>query len=184
MPTPYFKNLVIGDQTYSFEHLEPFTFQLVSKLAQKTLLIHVTFTNHCFTHKYKPEKYQAGQLLLDTDTPRPRVFCPTRYRLSRELNLADLIRGMTHPKCKVSQSKERRNWAYTMQIDNPEGPYYLFFEIRKAVQAGRQRQDLSIIVESAYPDDPEEKTPVFVGDMSFILLCGKTYKRQPVTAGR
>lgn len=57
--------------------------------------------------------------------------------------------GLNHPKCKVSRTKAVRNWAYTLHINDPLGSCYVIFEIRNAVQPRRQKQGLTIVVESA-----------------------------------
>lgn len=178
----YFPQLVIAGQSINLSHLEPFSFNIDSKKAKKVLNIHVTFSTHCFSRRYKAESHPAGEPMIDHDTPRPRTFCPIRYRLSKQLPA--LILGLNHPKCSVTQTGTRRNWAYTIQIDDPSGPYYVFFEIRKAVQGGRQKQDLTLVVESAYHDDPNEPDPVLLGDMAFLVLCADTYMRLPVATRR
>ncbi|MBN3471604.1 hypothetical protein G0D98_24825 [Pseudomonas savastanoi pv. phaseolicola] len=179
---PYFAPLAIGGEHIDLTHLEPFTFEIDSRLAKKTLAVHVTFSNHCFWRKYSAEKHPAGEPIIDPTSPRPRTFCPIRYRLSKQLPA--LILGLNHPKCKVSQTKALRNWAYTLQINDPSGPYYVIFEIRKAVQPGRQKQYLTIVVESAYHDDPEQPEPVLLGEMGFLILCANTYMRKPVAVKR
>lgn len=73
MPS-YFDPIVIGDERFSLEHLEPFTFPVASELAQKDLRIHVTFSNHCFTKKYDASEHPAGEPILDQHTPRPPVI--------------------------------------------------------------------------------------------------------------
>lgn len=178
----YFPELVIAGEPIDLSHLDPFSFQIDSKLAKKTLTVHVTFSNHCFSRKYKPETHLGGEPIIDADSPRPRTFCLIRYRLSKLLPA--LIHGLNHPKCKVTQTASRRNWAYSIKIEDPSGPYYVFFKISKAVQAGRQKQDLSLVIESAYHDDPNEPDPVLLGDMAFLILCGKTYLRLPVATKR
>ncbi|RMO18198.1 hypothetical protein ALQ46_02219, partial [Pseudomonas savastanoi pv. phaseolicola] len=54
----------------------------------------------------------------------------------------------------------------------------------KAVQPGRQKQYLTIVVESAYHDDPEQPEPVLLGEMGFLILCANTYMRKPVAVKR
>lgn len=179
---PFFKPLDVGGQTYHFDHLEPFSFNIESKIAQKNLSIHVTFTNHCFTTKYIPESHLQGEPIIDRGSERPRAFCRTRYRLSKQL--PDLISGLSHPKSMVKQSSSRRNWAYSIQISDPTGPYHVFFVLRRAVQPGRQKQDLSMVVESAYHGDSGHPGPVLLGEMGFVMLCGKTYTGQKVATRR
>ena len=66
---------------------------------------------------------------------------------------------------------------YTLQIYDPLGPYYVIFEIRKAVQPGWQKQDLTIVVESAHHGDPEQPDSVLLGEIGFLTLCANTCMR-------
>lgn len=127
-------------------------------------------------------KDPAGEPVIHPTSPRPSTFCPIRCRLSKQFPA--LILGFNHPKCKVSQAKVLRNWALTLQINDPVGSYHVICEIRKAVQPGRQKQDLTIVVESDYHDDPEQADPVLLGEMGFLTLCANTYMRKPVTVKR
>ncbi|MCF9002355.1 hypothetical protein [Pseudomonas syringae] len=84
----------------------------------------------------------------------------------------------------MSQTKALRNWAYTLQINDPSGPYYFIFEIRKALQPGRQKQYMKIVDESAYHDDPEQPDSILLGEMGFLTLCTNTDMRKPVVVKR
>ncbi len=48
------------------------------------------------------------------------------------------------------------------------------------MRRGLQKQDLKIVVEGAYHDDPELSDPVPLGGMGFLNLCANTYMRKPV----
>lgn len=72
----YFAPLAIGGEHIDLTHLEPFTFEIDSKLAKKILEVHVTFSNHCFSRKYNAEKHPAGETIIDP-TSRDHV-CPFR----------------------------------------------------------------------------------------------------------
>jgi hypothetical protein len=50
--------------------------------------------------------------------------------------------------------------------------------------ADRDRQDLNLVVESAYHQDPTRAEPAVRGAMGFILLCGKVYKGEPIATRR
>jgi hypothetical protein len=173
----YFPPLTIGDLTYGFDHLNPFTFSFHSELAKRTLSIHVTFSNHCFSKACDPEASQAGETTIDAGA-RPRTFCPVRYRLS--LDLPTIVANLNQPHIKVWQTAAQRNWAYSLRIENPEGPYHIFFEVRRA--APSKPQDLNLVVESAYHQT--QAPPKLFGRMGFMLLCGKVYLRQPTATKR
>lgn len=177
----YFPELVIDGQLVDLSHLEPFTFVFHSLLAKRDLRVHVTFSNHCFSHSYDPAIHPVDEKVMGAKSPRPRVFCPTRYRLSQQL--PELVRGLNHPKVKVWETSRERNWCYSIKIDDPEGPYHVFFEVRRATKEKRQWQDLNMVIESAYHQDQDEG-PDLKGSMAFVLLCGKVYLGKPTSTKR
>ncbi|HDZ58145.1 MAG TPA: hypothetical protein ENI17_02695 [Pseudomonas xinjiangensis] len=183
MSKPYFQSLRVGGDTLSLTHLEPFTFLVDSNKARKKLRVHVTYSTHCFTRRfYHGSEHPDGYPLLDIDTPRPRIFCPVRYRLS--IQLPELIGGLNQPSIKVLQTTSRRNWAYSITILHPAGPYHVFFELSRSAKHQKSWQDLNLVVESAYHEDPNEEPPSFLGTMGFVLLCGKVYLGEPVATKR
>ncbi len=140
--------------------------------------VHVTFSNHCFSTRYDQALHPAGERILLDHAQRQRSFCMTRYRLS--LSLPPVIKGLNHPQAKVSETAAMRNWAYSIMIEDPSGPYHVFFELRRAAEG--KPQDLNLVVESAYHQT--EKPPRLFGKMGFMLLCGKVYLRQPTSTKR
>jgi len=175
----YFPTLVIANERIDLSHLAPFTFIVDSRLAKRKLRVHVTFSNHCFSRGY--ECGADDQTIIEMGSSRPRMFCPIRYRLSRQL--PQLIEALNHPQAKVWETSAERNWCYSITIDAPEGPYHVFFEVRRASKERRQWQDLHLVVESAYHQD-DKPGPNLKGSMGFILLCGKVYLGQPVATKR
>ncbi len=182
MRTPYFHPVQIGDEFFDLAHLEPFTMDVDSLAAKRKLRVRVIFSNHCFTTSCEPESTPAGYPVFETSSG-PRTFCPIRYGLS--FSLPDLIRHLCDPKAKVWETAARRNWCRSIKIDDPEGPYHVFFEIRREVAEDRRKhQELRLTVESAYHEDPKEGPPNLLGAMGFVLLCGKIYMRQPTATRR
>jgi hypothetical protein len=177
----YFPELVIAGERVDLSHLEPFTFVIQSQLAKRDLRVHVTFSNHCFTQGYEYASHPARDPIIDAGSARPRTFCPIRYRLSQQLPA--LIKTLNHPKAKVWETSAERNWCYSITIDDPEGPYHVFFEVRRTSRERRQWQDINLIVESAYHED-DDGGPSLKGSMAFRLLCGKVYLSQPVATKR
>ena len=173
----YFPALTIDAQTYTFDHLDPFSFSFHSQLAKRDLTIHVTYSNHCFSRGYVPEYHLLGEAVIGHGA-RARFFCATRYRLS--LELPAVVASLNQPHVKVWQTAAQRNWFYSIRIENPEGPYHVFFEVRRA--ASDRPQDLNLVVESAYHQT--EAAPKVFGRMGFMLLCSKIYLRQPITTKR
>jgi hypothetical protein len=178
----YFKPVVVGGNAVDLTHLDPFALVFFSQVAGHALRVHVTYSNHCFTEKWDAATSGTDDLLLRDGGGRLRVFCETRYRLS--LGLPGIIAKLNHSRTKVWQTARERNWCHAIQIDHPTGPYYVFFEIRRPGVAMRQRQDLNLVVESAYPQDVLRRAPALKGQMNFHLLCGKIFRGQPVSTRR
>lgn len=178
---PFFSPLEIEGETYEFSHLDPFTMRFDSKNANRTLRINVRFSNHCFSYSQTDEALAPPTHLLDHNG-RSRIFCPIRYRLS--LELPKIVRSLNNPKCKVHQTAAERNFNYSLQIDDPQGPYHLFFEVSKATGKSATMQDVNMFVESAYHEDPIGKSPVLLGRIGFHVLCTNVYLNKPVSTKR
>lgn len=176
--TAYFSALTIRNQAYDFVHLEPFKFTIASQLAKRDLRVHVTFSSHCFSKGYDAQTHPDGEPINLDSAGRPRTFCAIRYRLS--LGLPTVIQGLNHPQAKVRETAARRNWAFSMTIQDPAGPYHVFFEIRRA--AKEKPQDLNLVIESAYHQTG--LPPRLMGKIGFMLLCSKVYMRQSSSTKR
>ena len=112
------------------------------------------------------------------DGVRRRVFCPNRYRLS--FFLPGAIPGLREPRIYVRETKARRNWLYVASIEVPAAEsvkggmpaspirYQVFFALRKAGKDGATREDVEMVVESAYAEDPA-RPPKLLGR---ALLAG------------
>lgn len=179
---PFFSPITLGGEIIGFDHLDPFQISVPSELVRRQLTVDIKFTNHCFSYGDEDTSVEEGEL-YDHNNKR-RLFCPKRYQLS--LELPNILRNMNHPRVKVWQTSARRNWTHVIQIDEPalpyEGPYYIFFELRKARRD--ERDDLKLIVESAYHAGEGYASPRLVGRIGFHLLCGKTYLRQRLSTKR
>lgn len=174
-PKLYFDPVIGAGTTYDLGHLEPFKLPVDSQKVGKTLIVDVRFSNHCFTNAYDIALQLPDFPILYDAGGRERSFCMLRYELS--MSLPALIQGMPNPKVSVWETAERRNWAYSvaMPVEGSPVPYHVFFELKRAQKDARALQDLSMVVESAYPEDPLKGPPNLLGKMSFSLLCGKIY---------
>lgn len=179
---PYFAPLNVGGEVFDLGHLQAFTFEFESQSLKKWLRVHVTFSNHCFTKGYGVEQHVPGEPIIDEFTPRPRLFCPIRYRLSK--SLPELIRGMNHPAVKVFETVAERNWAYSIKIEDPDGPYHVFLEVRRPPAVHRHLQDVNLVIESAYHEDPEKGPPRLRGRMGFLLLCSNVFANKKTSTQR
>ena len=66
-------------------------------------------------------------------------------------------------------------YAAAMEIPAANTRYQIFFELRRTVPERRKLQDLDMVVESAYPADPDRAAPNVLGRMNFLLLIGNVY---------
>ncbi len=179
VPGQYFDQLIVEGQELDLGHLNPFHLLVNSKAANKTLRVDVRFSNHCFTQKHSGNE---EIVVIKDGAGRDREYCPIRYRLS--FQLPALIQSFNHEKAMVHQTWERRNWVYSTKIEDPEGPYYVFFELRRAPPVRRQWQDLELTVESAYHQDEEKEAPAMIGKVKFLLLCSNLYLNKNVATKR
>ncbi|MEQ3291563.1 hypothetical protein [Klebsiella oxytoca] len=178
----YFPDLTVSGVHYELTHLNPFVMAVKSDMAKKELKVHVRFTNHCFTKGYDRYGHPEGDPIIPDHSGNDRTFCPIRYRLS--LKLPAIINSLINPQERVFQTAAKRNWAYSVTVEDPAGPYHLFFEIRKAAQHERHLQDLNIVVESAYHEDKAYGPPNLLGKVGFVVLCGKVFCRKPLATKR
>ena len=180
--TPFFPPLNILGELYEFKHLEPFTMHFRSQKAARDLRVNVRFSNHCFTHSPKQDEVYEDDLILQDHSGKERVFCPIRYRLSHSLE--GLVKGLNNPRCKVYETATRRNYNYSIEIEDPTGPYHLFFGISKAAGEKKKMQDINLFVESAYPEMPIGEPPKLLGRIGFQLLCTNVYLNKPTSTKR
>jgi len=161
-------------RSHDLSHLDPFVFEAVSAKVPRPLRINVRFTNHCYSEAFDPRRHAPNDPTI-RDGARNRVFAPDRYALS--LHLPPLIRRLATPGARVHETAARRNWMYAaaMEIPAANTRYQIFFELRRTVAERRKFQDLDMVVESAYPADPNRPAPNVLGRMNFLLLAGNVY---------
>ncbi|MGZ7246689.1 hypothetical protein ACXWO4_11565, partial [Streptococcus pyogenes] len=76
-----------------------------------------TFSNHCFSESLS-DNPNSEHVVIDNTKDKERVFCPIRYELSK--TLPNLIKSLNEESVKVWETAARRNWCYTIQIDDPK----------------------------------------------------------------
>ena len=164
-------------------HLAPFRFTADSAKAGKPLVIFARFSNHCYSEAFDPGSHDPNGAAI-MDGRKRRVFSPLRHRLS--FLLPELIKCLSAPGIRVHETAARRNWMYAVTVDIPEAGtrYQIFFDLRRAPAERRQSQDLEMMVESAYPADPERARPNILGRVGFLLLAGSVYTGQKVMTRR
>jgi hypothetical protein len=135
-------------------HLDPFRFEATSTKVARPLRINVRFTNHCYSELFDPARHPGGETLI-MDGKRRRIFSQDRYALSHRL--PGLIRELANRGVHLHETASRRNWVYSVsaEISAAGSSYHVFFDLRRASPERRQLQDLDMVIESAYPGDPD-----------------------------
>jgi hypothetical protein len=174
----YHHPITIEDNVYSFGYLNPFEHIFYSEKAKKQIRVIIKFSNHCFT-KACENSNENTQIIKDSGN-RDRVFCPIRYQASTQL--PTIIQQLLEANAKVWQTQQERNWVHTVTIQTPQGPYHVFFEVKRATK--HDRADLRISVESAYPEDPQRGPPGVRGNMRIETLCTNTFLGRPISTKR
>lgn len=179
----YHRPLQIRAQVYDLAHLDPFQFEVSSTKVPRPLRVNVRFTNHCFSEAFDPIKHADDEPVIP-DGAKRRAFCPDRYALSPRL--PGLIRGLSNPAARVYETAARRNWMHAAIVEVPVvgTRYQIFFELRRTAPVRRHLQDLDMVVESAYPADPNRPEPNILGPVRFALLAGSLFVGKPVTTRR
>ncbi|MNQ75262.1 hypothetical protein D3C85_900480 [compost metagenome] len=178
----FFPMLVLEGTIYEFNHLDPFTMRFDSNAAKRQLRVNVRFSNHCFSHAPVEGMVYPMQRMLQDHNKRERVFCPIRYRLS--VDLPAIVRSLNNPGCKVYQTAARRNFNYSVVVQDPTGPYHLFFEVSKSRGDAAKMQELTLFVESAYHEEPLGKGPALLGRIGFHMLCSNVFLGKPIATKR
>ena len=163
-PAPYFAPIRVGEALYDLGHLDPVRFQVASEKLRRPVTVRCRFTNHVFTRGFDPLVDNLSTPVI-MDGIRQRVFCADRYGLS--LYLPTAILELREPRIYVRETKAQRNWLYVATIELPASTleeenlapqqdtirYQVFFTIRKAKKTEAIREDVEMVVESAYAED-------------------------------
>ena len=165
--------VVYQGQTFSIEHLAPFTFQCPCAEIGRELVIRVAFLNHCYTAAFDPESHDSEDILLHDAPGRPRVFDLVRYQLSHQL--AGIVSGL--PGAKVNQTTAIRNYVYSVPLAVAGQAYLVFFQLQRDRTHG---QDLRLTVESAYPITHALPLPKRPSSIRFTVLAYRVFSGKPV----
>ena len=190
-PEPYFKPLRVGGTLYDLGHLDPVRFKVASEKLRRSVTVRCRFTNHVFTRAHDPATDAADAAII-MDGVRRRIFCPARHRLS--LHLPDAVRELREPRIYVRETKARRNWLYVAVVELPATAddaveygdsgrervrYQVFFTLRKAGKSSAAREDVEMVVESAYAEDTA-RPPELLGRALFVGLATAAVEGQQI----
>lgn len=157
------ESLQINGRRWDLTHLKAISRRVCMDLPggfQKVVQADFHFSCHCFSRSpiQRPdgslEPIPASLLVPDgsTKVPRPRIFCPERYELSRQL--VPCIDAMIASNGIVMRTRHVNYFHLKLLthavagLPNP-ADYYVFFGIRIIKPVSRPRQ-FKISVESAY----------------------------------
>jgi hypothetical protein len=139
---------------FCIEHLKPIHLLVETEARPRGVGILVQFSVHCYTEA-------AGWLLSSSEAPillderrQSRVYCPTRYALSKEL--PSIMRSIASRKVFITPEK---NCMWTgVRPDGIAGEYRVYFNLKKASRI--EGTELRLYVESAYAPDGNRALPV------------------------
>jgi hypothetical protein len=140
----------------------------------RDIVIYVHYTPHCYSEKFDPEKNKPEEIICTDGPDRDRVFCPIRHGLSPRLPalIADL------PNRRVHQTAARRNYVYLVPLQIEGQTYEIYFMLQRA--GPKDKADLRLTVESAYPVDTPTPLPKRPNKIRFQVLALKVLKNQAV----
>ena len=168
--------ITINGAALDLSHLAPMKRMVTIELPpnhKKTVPIEFYFTSHCYSRRLKAgEQAPAGQLIREGSRkdPRNRVFDQTRYDLSKKLVklLDDLIQTNGHV------SKTKRHNFFRVTDDGTGTQYFIIMHAKKITEPNRPKS-LEVVVESAYPDDPNKPSPHANGGRRFGEMLGEAW---------
>lgn len=171
----YLAPIFISGSEIDLTHLAPIkrsaTLDLPPNI-KKVVPVEFFFTSHCYSRRLaQGEAAPKGQLIREgaEKEPRNRVFDQTRYDLSKQI--VSLLDEMIQSNGYVSKTK-RHNF---FRVTNTDGsPYFIIMNAKKVVTPGRPKS-MHVIVESAYPDDPEKPSPHPAGGRTFGEMLGEKW---------
>ena len=164
----YFDHVIDGVRL-DLAHLEPRRLTFFVDKIGRALSIEVRFSNHCFTVGFDDERHDRQHLIWDHRSRR--AYDPARHELSRRLPaIVDALPGAS-----VYMTPTDRNYVYLANVVLADGACYpMYFSLRRA--APGHRQQLLIVVESAYPVQDRRRVLAGTTKISFAVLCAKVYQ--------
>lgn len=177
--------LLINEQLVDISHLRHvtryMTLDLDGGIQKKNARVEFGFSSHCYSRgPFEGEVIPSAMLVPDGSeySPRHRIFCPDRYRLS--LNLVGLIDRLIDSNGHVLRSIHVNFYSTTIVTIGQDGgeieaPYYVFMSAKKK-QDPNQPPKIAVFVESAYPGNPSIPPPKPASaPIKFSAMLGKVW---------
>lgn len=130
----------IRGTVYRLAHLAPGIVSVPAKDGSKSFRVRITYGHHVFTRELEPQDTPDFHFHYHNET---RCFCLIRHALS--LHLPTIFRKAANGG--KAYFGETRNFLFAENVPGLQGPYAIFFDIKKASEPGI---DAVIFVVSAY----------------------------------
>jgi hypothetical protein len=178
-----FQPIVADGETWTFDHLRPFSFPytILTANVELTLYIDVVFSCHCFSRKPVKDAPLPPPPWVYQDAKETRILDRARYRQSREL-LPGVIRDFDTRKILFASDEN----YMTIEATNSEGVtgnYQVFFTVAR--KEGVKRR-VELTVQSAYFVDYVHRRaqPVSKRPVRFKLIVTAAYERRKLCPGK
>lgn len=179
----YLPPVTIDGQSVCLAHLAPIRRQVrlvLSGSKTKEVQVDFRFTSHCYSRGLKEgEVAPVGQAVPDgsREMPRPRVFDPERYELSKDL--IGMLDQMIGNNSTVTKSRFENFFRVDDVAVERDGTmttvsYFIFMHAKKVEDPGRPKT-LLVTVESAYAEVDGIPNPIGKGSRSFGEMLGEKW---------
>lgn len=146
--TPFFPNLLIGENEHEFSHLVPFSHTLHNQGGDnETIAVRISFKSHVFS--VSPQ----GEADFRDENEQDRSFCQLRYNRSK--HLPGMCLNALTTNALTWKSQDRNSISSLVVATDPLHPgmkyavyYYLF-------PSKHDDYDVEMVVKSAYQKDIE-----------------------------
>ncbi len=178
MPHPFFLNGV----TFDLSHLNTITAKTRAELraSATNVKVEVEFSCHCWSRKpVDGEEIPPARFVADgsIQVPRNRIFCESRYELSKAL--PQLVNNLLTTSGHIHKT-DRKN-IIRIDLVAPVVPgdvvveYFVFMKLEKRMPPGAQKY-VRIFVESAYPESVMYDKVDYGKPFSFAQLMGDVWE--------
>lgn len=178
-----YPTLKLNGEAVDLAHLKPIVRQVNLELRggiRKLVPVEFRFSCHCFSRSLAPgECAPSGHAVADGSAhlPRPRVFDPERYALSK--HLVHVLDRLIETNGRVSRTRHENFYRVEdprvlVGGDHSARQYFVFFHARR-VRCGNRPKSLLVWVESAYPARDGVPPPRSAGARSFAAALGESW---------
>ncbi len=177
-----FSAITVGSDTWTFDHLEPFSFQYQITVGERDidLFIDVVFSCHCFSRDLQPNEV-APEEWLYVDERETRLLDAQRYALSKSL-LRSVLSDMDKRKILFAGPENFMTIEQTL-ADGAQGFYQVFFVL---LRKNGTKNRIEMKVQSAYFVDELHRRarPLSARKVRFKVLVTAAYEGRRLHAGR